>query len=241
MVVALVARDLAVAHAHDAPRVRRDVGLVGDEDHGVALAPDLLEGGHDLLAGVGVEVAGRLVGQHDAGPVDQRARDRHPLALSARQLVGPVLDAIREPDQRQRLARAAPALLVLDPGVDQRQLDVVERVGARQQVEGLEHEADLVVAHPRQLVVSLLGDLLVLEPVRAAGRGIEAADDVHERRFARARGAHDGHVFVGVDLEVDAVQGMDLLRSHLIDAVEVANPDQHGALTCGLWRWRPPA
>ena len=45
-----------------------------------------------------------------------------------------------------------------DAGVDERQLDVVQRAGARQQVEGLEDEADLAVAHRRQLVVVHLRD-----------------------------------------------------------------------------------
>ena len=47
-----------------------------------------------------------------------------------------------------------------DAGVDQRQLDVVQRGGARQQVERLKDEADLLVADARQLVVVHLADLL---------------------------------------------------------------------------------
>ena len=45
---------------------------------------------HDLGAGLRVEVARRLVGQQDRRIVDERARDRHALPLTARQLVGPV-------------------------------------------------------------------------------------------------------------------------------------------------------
>src|SRR5438094_849078 len=82
--------------------------------------------------------------------------DRHALALPARQLVGAVLHAILEPHQRERLLGAPAPLLVLEAGVYERQLDVVQRVGARQQIERLEHEADLLVANPRQLVVGQL-------------------------------------------------------------------------------------
>jgi hypothetical protein len=39
-------------------------------------------------AGVVVEVAGGLVGQQQARPVHQRARDRHALLLAARELAG---------------------------------------------------------------------------------------------------------------------------------------------------------
>ena len=115
---------------------------------------ELAEHPHDLLAGGAVEVAGGLVGQEDAGLVDQRPRDRDPLALAARELVGAVVHPLAEPDPLQRLRRArSRRSRARDPGVDQRQLHVVQRGGAGQQVEGLEHEPDLPVAHPRQRVV----------------------------------------------------------------------------------------
>jgi hypothetical protein len=83
--------DLAVADGDGT--VRRacgDLGLVRDEDDGVAGVVQPLEERHDLDAGLRVEVAGRLVGQQDRRVVDQRARDGDALALAARQLVGPV-------------------------------------------------------------------------------------------------------------------------------------------------------
>jgi len=59
-------------------------------------------------------------------------------------------------------------------GVDQRQLDVVQRVGARQQVERLEDEPDFLVPDAGQLIVSQIADLLPVKPVLAARRRIEA-------------------------------------------------------------------
>ena len=53
-----------------------------------------LEQAHDLLAGGAVQVARRLVGQENAGRVDQRTRDGDALPLSAGELVGPVLDPV---------------------------------------------------------------------------------------------------------------------------------------------------
>ena len=115
-------------------------------------AVQLAEHLHDLLAGRAVEVAGGLVGQEDRGLVDQRAGDGDALALAARQLVGPVVHAVAQADPaaapRWRGSRRS---LRRDAGVDQRQLDVVERRGAGQQVERLEDEPDLLVAHPGQL------------------------------------------------------------------------------------------
>ena len=61
--------------------------------------------------------------------------------------------------------------------VQQRQGDVVERAGAGEQVEVLEDEADLAVAHRRQFVAGEPRDLLPAEPVvgrRWDGRGSRA-------------------------------------------------------------------
>ena len=73
-----------------------------------------------------------------------------------------------------------------DARVEQRQLDVLERGRARQQVEALEHEADLLVADMRQLRVSSAATSRPSSRY-ALGRLIEAAEQVHERRLARAR------------------------------------------------------
>ena len=61
-----------------------------------------------LRAGARVEVAGRLVGEQDRGPPDERPRDRHPLALAARELRRRVREPVRQPDGVQRLARPRP-------------------------------------------------------------------------------------------------------------------------------------
>ena len=58
-----------------------------------------------------------------------------------------------------------------------------------EQVEGLEHEADPVGAQRGALVVGQRADVDALEAVDAGGRAVEAAEHVHERRLARARGS----------------------------------------------------
>ena len=110
-----------------------------------------LEDLHHLDAGAGVEVAGRLVGEQDRRLGHQRARDRDALLLAARQLVGMMLGRFSRPDRGQRRHRPPPALRRRDAAVvrvQQRQLDVLERRRARQQVEALEHEADLRLRTP---------------------------------------------------------------------------------------------
>src|ERR1051325_2444369 len=81
----LVLLYLAVAYVDDAVRAGGYVVLVRDEDDGVAHLVQTLEERHDLVAGLGVERARRLVGEKNRRVVDERARDRHALALAARE------------------------------------------------------------------------------------------------------------------------------------------------------------
>ena len=52
----------------------------------------------DLVAGLGVELAGRLVGQDEERLLDQGPGDRHALLLAAGELVGAVVEPVAEAD-----------------------------------------------------------------------------------------------------------------------------------------------
>src|SRR5882724_10023302 len=84
----MVAGDDAVADGDDAMGILGDIGLVGDYDDGVAVGVELVEESHDLVAGLGVEVSGGLVGEDDGGAVDEGASDGDTLALASGELVG---------------------------------------------------------------------------------------------------------------------------------------------------------
>ena len=218
---------MSVLQVYLAQRVRGDVDLVGHHDDGLPLPVQRLEEAHDLLAGGAVEIAGRLVGQQDAGRVDQRARDGHALPLSAGELVGPVLDPVAQPDPRERITRQRAALLGSQPGVDQGELHVVQRRGPGQQVEGLEHESDLLVPDPGQLVVVQLAHPVAVQPVLARRRAVEAADQVHEGGLARARRSHDGDELVLPNDHVDSSEGVHHLAADVVIALQVPG-DDHG-------------
>src|ERR1700733_3089586 len=134
---------LAVAHRAEALRAPGDGAVVGDHDHRQAVVlPELLKQGDDLVAGVLVEVAGRLVGEQHLGLLDQRAGDRDALLLAAGQLGREVPGPVGEPDRGERLGRARLARRVADPERYQRRLDVLLRRQRRYQVERLEDEPD---------------------------------------------------------------------------------------------------
>ena len=105
-----------------------------------------------------------------------------------------------EIDSLERELGAAPRGLLPEPSVNKRQLHVVERRSARQQIEGLKNEPDLLVADARELVVIHVADAFAVQQISASRRSIEAPDEVHECRFAGARGSHDGDVLAALDL-----------------------------------------
>ena len=77
-------------------------------------------------------------------------------------------------------------------GIDQRQLDIVQRGGAWKQVEGLKNEPDFLVPDARQIVVDHIADEVSVDVIQALGRRIQTADQVHEGGFSGARRTHDG-------------------------------------------------
>ena len=76
-----------------------------DHDDGDAVLVELLEHCHDFDAGPAVEIAGRLIGEHYRGLVDNGARDRDALLLTAGKLAGKMVLTIARPtDARTRSA-----------------------------------------------------------------------------------------------------------------------------------------
>ncbi len=229
----MVAGDDAVADGDDAVGVLGDVGLVGDDDDGVAVGVELVEEGHDLVAGFGVEVSGRFVGENDGGAVDEGACDGDALTLTAGEFVGLVHHAGAEVDGLEDGFGAGRTLGCGSAVVDERQLDVVERRGAGEEIEGLEDEADFLIANAGELVVVEFGDVVAVEPVAALGGRVEAADEVHQRGFSGAGGAHDRDVFVLTNAEVDAAEGVDLLVTHLVGLPEIVGDDDVARVWAG--------
>jgi hypothetical protein len=125
---------------------------VGDHERRLAVELDgLAQEREDLGARRGVQVARGLVGEEDRRPGDERAGDRDALLLAARQLGRAVAAALGQPDAARR--RVEGRAVGLAAGDGQRQEDVLLGRERRQQVEGLEDEADVLAAQLRELLV----------------------------------------------------------------------------------------
>ena len=140
--------------------------VVGHHHDGLARArPRAPQQAQQLGAGVRVEVAGRLVGEDDLRPADQRPRHRDPLLLAAGQLARPVPQPVGQADRVDHAPR--PARGRAPAGQPQRQREFSRGGQRRQQVERLEHEPDPVPPQPGQLAVRRAGQVDVAQVHRA--------------------------------------------------------------------------
>src|SRR5262245_17845658 len=99
----LVRGDFSVTNENNAMGVLRNVVLVRDQNDGIALTVQIGEEGHDFFAGLGVEVAGRLVGENDRRRIDESACDGYALTLASGKFIGLVVHAVGEFDAGKRL------------------------------------------------------------------------------------------------------------------------------------------
>ena len=107
---------------------------------------------HDLFRRPCVEVAGRLVGKHHLGVRDECARDAHALLLSAGHLVGKVIHAVFESHAAEHFLRLQQSHVRVDALEHQRHGHIFRRRQLRQQVVGLEDEADVLLPKGCELI-----------------------------------------------------------------------------------------
>ena len=128
------------------------------------------------------------------------------------------------PDLLERRHHALLALGGLHAAVGQRQLDVLVDVQVADQVEALEDEPDLAVAHAGALGQRQVGHRLAVQRVLALGRRVQQPEDRQQRRLPAARRPGDRDVLAALDLQVNARQGVGLDfvgEEHLRHAVEM--------------------
>ena len=203
-----------------------DLRIVRDHDDELVLR-DLLQDLHDLHGGLGIECARRLVRQQDIGIVDQRAGNGDALHLAAGHLARLFVELISEPDLLQRLDGASAPFGRSDAREGQRKLDVGQDVLMRDQVVGLENEADGVVAVGVPVRVCKAPGGLVVDDQVARAVVVEPADDVQQRRLAAAGVAEDRHKFVLAELQIHA---LERVHGRLSDDIVLFDPAQfqHG-------------
>ena len=109
---------------HGAPRMRRDVALVRDENDGVPALVQIFKQRHNFFARFRIQIAGRFIRQNDGRLIHEGAGDRYALALTARQFVWFMIHPIAQTNFVQDMGSHFLARVWIDPGVNQRQLDI---------------------------------------------------------------------------------------------------------------------
>ena len=123
------------------------------------------------------------------------------LLLAAGELARPVVGTVGEADLVERGQRPPPALAGSTPAYTSGSSTLRQRGQVGEQVELLEHEADVPVADLGELVLVEVGDVVAGQQEPAGGGDVEAAEDVHQRRLARARRSDDGDELAALDRE----------------------------------------
>ncbi len=184
---------------------------MGDhDDRDAVIAVQPLQQRKDLMAALTVEIAGRLIGKDHRRISGQRAGNRHPLLLAARELRGLVMLAPRQPDPGQRVPRCLRPRRRRQPLIDQRQLDIFLRRAARQQVETLEYKAKVMPPQQRHRIRGHTPDIGAAKEIGPRCRPVEPADHIHRGGFPRARRPHDRDELALFDHQIDLVEGANL-------------------------------
>src|SRR5579875_4201602 len=119
-------------------------------------------------------------------------------------------EAVRESNQGQQFPRARRGSALMFTDIE-RNLDVFLRRQRRNQVERLEHHADLAVAHCRQPALAHACDIDAIDEY-LAGRGIiKPGNNPQQRAFARAGRTDDGNELSAHNLEADPLEYLDTL------------------------------
>mmetsp|Transcript_30262 Transcript_30262/g.76115 ORF Transcript_30262/g.76115 Transcript_30262/m.76115 type:complete len:234 (-) Transcript_30262:189-890(-) len=104
------------------------------------------------------------------------------------------------------------------------QLDVLDGGQRRDQVEGLEHEADAPQTQRCSLRIGgVVRDSLAAQIETALGGLIDGADDVQQRALAAARGAEHTHELTTSHSERDAAQRRNALHAQQVGLVHVVH------------------
>src|SRR6266542_2225937 len=181
--------DQAVVEEEDAVGDRRGTWVVSDHHGGLAVRVDRVAHElEDLPAGLGVEVAGGLIGEDDRRLAHESTSDRNALLLTARELGRSVFATVLEADLRHQLVD--PRFVGLLAGNRERQEDVLLRREHGQEVEELEHEADVAAAELRQVRIVQLRDRRPRDAQLTRSRLVQPGEDVHQRGLAGARRTH---------------------------------------------------
>ena len=203
---ALLHHAARIHHCHAVRDLADDLHLVRDQHHRQPqLAVDLLQQRQDGARGFGIERRSGLVREQHLRAAGQRARNAHALLLPAADLRRIAVSQRRKPHQLQQRRHALADFAAAHARQLQRQRRVVKHRARRQQIEMLEHHANLAPRRTqagwrqRHQIRARHGHPPLCGPV-------EQIDAAHQRAFARPAAANDAEHLPRLDAQAHPVQ-----------------------------------
>ena len=157
-------------------------------------------------------------------------RDRDALLLAAGQDIRIAVGAITEPHGREQLVDARGRRRGRHPVQLQHEPHVVGHVQRRHEVERLVDEADMRAPEQRAVALGQSGQIDARDGHGTGIRRIDAADQVQQRRLARAAPAPQGHGLAARDVQVDPVEHDVLALAFAKATAQAAEANFHGGV-----------
>src|SRR5712664_1300737 len=230
--------DCAMVHVNDGIRdLARKADFVRHHHHRHAATGKLLHDREHFTDQFGIERTRRLVEQHQHRLHRQRASNRHPLLLPARELRGLSIGFRRQSDAPQKLHVLRPRVLPL-AALDLHWTfgDIFQRRLMREEIESLKYHAGLQ-ALPRDLLrgqamqspaLFAQAQQLAIQPDAAAVDGRQLIDTTQKRCLARSRRPDQAKHLALPDVQRDPLERLKLPES-LADRTDRDNGAGHRA------------
>lgn len=185
VIVVIVFSDLPVAYHDAALGVARNVWFVGDDHNRLAqVAVESLEFSQDFDRGFAIEVTSWFISKQQLRIIHQSPGDGYSLLLTTRELIGHVATAWSQANKFELGLSFASSFGGSHTCIEEGQFDVFESSIAFEEVEALEDKPELFIAKLGELISRELANVLTAEPIETSRGAIEAAENVHQGRFA---------------------------------------------------------
>jgi hypothetical protein len=161
----------------------RDFGIMSDQYQGRGVRGLVFEQVIDHeTPGAGVQISGWLVGEQQLRPGDESPGDRDALLFASRQLPGIMAQAMAEADSGQTFGRSRES--VASAIELKRDRDVFESGHRRDQMEGLEYDADPSSAQPGERILSERSEVVAVNPHKPGARPLQPSEHHHQGRLS---------------------------------------------------------
>src|SRR5262245_2651017 len=215
---------------------RRVVSHEQQRRAGVAIQVD--EQVDDGTAVLGVEAAGRLVGEEDLGLVGERARDRHTLLFTTRELRRIVVGAVAESNLLEKLPPSVH--LPIPPLKLHRDEHILERRERWQQLKRLKDESHFFSPEAGARVFGERPEVLAVEAHDAFGGAVEPSEQAEQGGLARAGRSRDRDKLPRKDGEINISEYREWPAAAQIGLLEGFG-DYHRAEVTRAWGLGPGA